>query len=273
MTDENASAPVADLETHVTTPEQGEGQTDGQAAEVSEEEAEEKKSEAAKRRERDRAVKERLRNDAEAAAAKLADAEARRLKIVEAGKSEKAPTEADFTDYGEFIAAKAVWAAEQRHVSRETAQIDAEAEVARQQQAAIKAAEQARLSQHWAEQTTEAKARYSDFDQIVSAPGLFPVNTHLPELIVASETAADLAYAVARDRGLHDRLLAMTPIEAARELGRLEASLSAPKARTETKAPQPIAPVRGTVGAGIQGNPDKWSLADYRAAKDRGLIK
>jgi hypothetical protein len=60
----------------------------------------------------------------------------------------------------------------------------------------------------------------------------------------------------------------MSPLEQARALGRLEATLTAPTARTETTAPQPISPVKakGTVTK----DPSKMSPQEWRKFREGG---
>lgn len=230
-----------------------------------------KRESAKERRERDKAYKERLRSEAEQARAALEAAERRRAQIMEAGSRETEPKESDFADYTEYVAAKAVWQHASQAAKRQADEAGSEAEQARQRAQAIQDQERALLAADWERQSAEAKGRYADFTQVVEAPGLFPKGNHLPDLIVGSENAADLAYAVAKDRALHDRLVGMHPWEAARELGRVEASLSAPKPRLETSAPEPITPVRPKASASV--NPAKMPYADYVAARKAGRIK
>ena len=65
-----------------------------------------------------KAYRARLQTEATEANAKAEQAERRRLAILEAGKKEAAPKEADFPDPIEYAAAKAIWGAEQRLTER-----------------------------------------------------------------------------------------------------------------------------------------------------------
>lgn len=223
------------------------------------------------RRERDRAYKERLRSDRDAAIREADAAEARRQKILRAGSVIDAPKEADFSDYTEFVAAKAVWAHSKQTAERDAGFVGEEVAAAQAKAAEIQARERQAQGESWEASKQEAQSRYADFDAVVSKPGLFPVGTHLPDLVMASENAADLAYALASDRRMHDAILQMQPLEAARAIGRLEASLTQPKARTSTNAPDPIAPVRGGVGA--TPNAEKLSMEEFIAARKSGKIR
>jgi DNA repair exonuclease SbcCD ATPase subunit len=274
MSDESdlavSAGPEPVSQPEVTEAPQGtEGQTDGQAAE-SDEEAE--KSEAAKRREREKAYKANLRKEAEEAKAAADRAEQRRLKIIQAGANEKPPVESEFSDYAEFVAAKAVWTAEQRTTQRHAQELEAEAQDARKQAETIEAAERQLVNQSWSERVTEAKSRYADFEQVALAPDV-PITPAIADMLKHSEKGPDLAYFLGMNKAAAAELAALSktsPMQAAWALGRLEASISAPSPRMTSQTPEPIAPVRGKAQASV--NPDKMSMAEYIAARKAGKI-
>jgi hypothetical protein len=271
MEDIQGSAPEAGAEAVVT--ELPKGETEGQVenGQVAEgQDPEEQKTERQKKREREKANLARLRSEAAEAQARAAEAEKRKQAILEAGKREAPPKEADFPDPIEFAAAKAIWGAEQRLTEREAKNAGEAAEAAKQEAEAIKKRERAVVAQSWTVQVAEAKARYADFDQVALANDL-PVTEAMGELIMTSDAGPDVLYHLGQNRALAAQIAAMNPVEAARAIGRIEASLSAPKPRTETKAPDPISPVRGSAGASL--NPDKMSYEEYRQARMSGKIR
>jgi hypothetical protein len=256
-----------------------EGQTEGQTAEVESEEGEQpeqpetedkKKSAAAERREREKAYKQRLREERDAALQKVADAEARAARIRDAGKSSAPPTEKDFPDYVEYVAARAVWAQEQRLTERDAGFVTEEAEQARRQADMLAEQEKRVIEAHWRAQMQEAKGRYADFDAVVTNPNV-PIPTGLAEIIMAADNAADVAYHVASQPKLAAELARLPPIEAARAIGRIEATVSLPKPRTQTTAPAPIAPVKA--GAGARPDPSRMSYAEYVEARKTGRLR
>ena len=278
MSDESDLAVSAGPET-VSQPEvkeapQGttEGPTEGQAAADTPESEEAEKSETAKRKEREKAHKAKLRQEAEEAKAAADRAEQRRLKIIEAGKSEKPPAESDFSDYAEFVAAKAVWTAEQRTTQRQAQELEAEAQAARQQAETIEAAEKQLVNQAWAEKVNDAKARYADFEAVALAPDV-PITPQIADMLKQSDKGPDLAYWLGMNKAAAAELAALSktsPMQVAWHLGRLEASLTAPTPRMTPQTPDPIAPVRGKAQPSI--NPDKMSMAEYIAARKAGKI-
>ena len=269
MEDVSAAALEAAPEAVVTEAPKGEeteGQTEGQAAEGQPEE----KSESAKRREREKAYRARLQAEAAEAKAEAEQAKARRQAILDAGKQEAPPKEADFPDPIEFAAAKAIWGAEQKYREREAKNAGEAAEAAEAKVKEISQRESAVIAEAWTAQVDEAKGRYADFEQVAYAKDL-PVTKAMGELIMTSEAGPDVLYHLGQNRALAAQIAAMNQVEAARAIGRIEASLSAPKPRTETKAPDPISPVRGSAGASL--NPDKMSYEEYRQARMAGKIR
>lgn len=277
MSDESDLAVSAGPETIVETtvaekaPEQ-EGQTEGLAADPKPEEGEgAEKNETLNRREREKALKQRLRDEAAQATQRAAEAEARRLKIIEAGKSKEPPKESDFAEYSEFLAAQGVWAAQKGLAQARADDLGDEAQEAKRQaqqaEAQIAQAEQAA----WAERSAEAKTRYADFEAVAYTA---PISDEVAKMLLKSERGPDLAYHLGVNKALAvelSNLAAASPVEAAIQIGRLEASLSAPQPRTQTQAPQPITPVRG--GAGAPLNPESLSMEDYVAARRAGKIR
>lgn len=264
MEDESALAPGAGPEPVVTEAPKGEetGQTDGQAAEGQPEE----KSESAKRREREKAYRARLQSEAAEATAKADQAERRRLAILEAGKKEAAPKEADFPDPIEYAAAKAIWGAEQRLTEREAQNASEEAKAAKLQAEDIGKKERAVLEHSWVESLKDAKTRYADYET-VALQGWEP-SPVMTDLILTSEVGTDVAYHLGQNRALAAQIAQMNPVEAARAIGRIEASLVAPKPRTETSAPAPINPVKG--GAGATRDPAKMSYVEWVKWREAG---
>lgn len=244
--------------------EQTEGQ-DTQTAEASTEvETEEKKSETAKRREREKAFKAELRSQAADAQAKADAADARRIKIIDAGKSEASPVETDFADYADYIAAKAVWSAEKRTIQRHADELSSEADDARKQADAAKAKEWEVVESQWIEKVQEAKTRYSDFETVVR--GQVAISPHMAELIKTSDLGADMAYHLGTHRDIAAKIYSMNREDAAYVMGRLEGSLTKPQPRITSNAPEPVSPVKGTAKA--SRDPNKMSFKDFKAFRE-----
>jgi hypothetical protein len=274
MTDETSAAALeAAPEAVPAVPQVEEGQTESQAAEVEGEstpEAEEKKSRAAERRERDKAFRAQLKADREAAEQRAQQADARRASILNAGAMDVEPTETDFPDPLELSAARAIWKQDRRRAERFASEAEKEANEARKAAATLDERERLAARQSFEAQVSEAKGRYADYDAVARAPDV-PVSAVMADLIVTSEQGPDVLYFLGQNRAVAAQIAGMNQVEAARAIGRIEATLSLPKPRTETNAPAPISPVRGSAGASL--NPDKLSMAEYIAARKAGKIR
>jgi len=250
---------------------ESEGQTDGQAAgteKADTAEQAEKKSEAAKRREREKAHKEHLRSQAAEALARAEKAEAQRQKLMRAGEGENMPTAADFPDPTELAAAKAVWYVERRARENSVAELDAEAADARKQADVVAEAERQIVEKSWLESISEAKSRYADFEAVALNDEV-PINANVAALIKSSESAADVAYWLGKNRDVAAQICALSPVEAARAIGRIEASIATPRPRTSTTAPAPIAPVKGG-NSGPSKDPSKMTFAEFKKYRESG---
>ena len=279
MTEQQEVAPQEATEEAVTYPEVSdmEAQEEGQAeappaeepSEVPTEEPEkpEDKSESQKRRERDKAYKARLREERKAAEERAAAAEKRLAKIKGASAAE--PKEADFADYAEYAAARAVWQFAAGQAKRDEG--EAEEEISAAKEAAKRAAQAERDAayRNYSEDVAEVSKRIADYDAVVGQDGLFPNGHFLPDLIVQLDRPAEVAYEIAKDRALHDRLLASHPMDVMREIGRIEARLGAPVRRTQSAAPEPINPVK-SASSGSGKNPENMTPAEWREWRASG---
>ena len=173
------------------------------------------------------------------------------------------PTLDQFDDYATFVEALADWKADQK-VSQAMSQQQAAA--ARQQQAST-----------WETRQAAARTAMPDYDAVVGAADA-PVAAHVAEALVDSEHGPALAYHLAKHPEVLARLNSLPQRQADRELGRLEATLSAPAAapadppaRT-TQAPKP-AGVNLSQGRSVANDPSKMSVEDYIAHRSKGPNK
>lgn len=107
---------------------------------------------------------------------------------------------------------------------------------------------------------------YPDFEAVVRNDEL-QISAPVAQMIMQSDKAHDLAYHVAANPALALELSRMAPVEAARKLGRIEATLSRPAPRTVTQAPPPAARLKG--GDVPAKDPEKMSMDEYRAWRER----
>lgn len=134
---------------------------------------------------------------------------------------------------------------------------------AKERQAAAIEAE-AEILEGYAERVADIKANIPDFDDAMKAMAGVNVRNDIAREITMSEKGPLIAYHIAKNPQKLRELNAMTPIEVAREIGRLEGSLRMPASNKQTKAPPPAPKITG--GAKPAFDPTKAkSYVDYYA--------
>ena len=107
-----------------------------------------------------------------------------------------------------------------------------------------------------------ARDKYDDFEQVAYNPNL-PVTEAMTRAILASEIGPDVLYHLGSSPSEAARISRLDPILQAREIGKIEARLSAdPPVKKTSNAPAPIAPVT----ARSNGAP-RYDTTDPRSTK------
>lgn len=121
--------------------------------------------------------------------------------------------------------------------------------------------QRAQVEDAYAEREEEARAKYDDFDQVAYNPNL-RITDVMAETIKASEAGTDLAYWLGSNPKEADRISRLSPLLQAREIGKIEAKLSAePPQKKTTSAPAPIRPVSArAVNPGVTDTTDPRSI-------------
>lgn len=187
-----------------------------------------------------------------------------RLAGLEAPKPTAEPQETDYTNFEDFQKARDDWSREQGR--REAAE---EAERRRKEDADRQAA--AEMAAKGRKLYEDGQAKYDDFYEVALNPDNFDPSQKVAEVIMESEQAVDVAYYLGKNPDVADRLEDMTPTQAAREIGRIEATLSTRKPKPSS-APKPIKPI----GPGTDKptpNPDDIPYSEYVKGRRSGAIK
>jgi hypothetical protein len=132
------------------------------------------------------------------------------------------------------------------------------------------------------EKLTSVKKELEDFDDVIqdfiADHGDIKFSAALNELIMESDVGPKVIYQLAKDKALLDRINSMSPLTAAKEFGKLEETLTKPKAKIEVKrtnAPPPISPLgssKGTVKKTIY-DADKMTQSEYEALRREQMKK
>lgn len=168
------------------------------------------------------------------------------------GSSEPDPTK--FTDYAEYMRAVTRYEADEaieRRITRE--------QEGRQQR--TQADRQVELQKSFQQHLAKGSEKYDDFEEVALDPSV-PINQYMAEVITESEIGADVAYYLAKNRAEAQRISTLSPLAAAREIGRIEAKLlTAPTEPKVSSAPSPIIPVAGK--AGVSKDPTEMTQKEF----------
>lgn len=135
-----------------------------------------------------------------------------------------------------------------------------------QQAAATHAAYQEALAADWAAGETEAKAVYSDYDQVVTASKA-PIAAHVRESLLESPVGPQIAYHLGKDLDALAYLNASSPREVDRYMARLEAQLQYGAMKPHVTQPKPTAPKPAPIPEAPAGTPKIASRAAVAPAK------
>ena len=175
-----------------------------------------------------------------------------------ARESAARPNLADFPDYETYIEALTDWKTTQKV-----------AEVVHHQQAATvqerQQAEALELARGWAGKQESARKSIPDYDEVLGGAETV-VAPYVTDAILTSDRGPEVAYHLAKNPALAEKLNRLSPIAAAREIGRIEAALEKSSPGTSRSAPPPPAKTTRS-SATISGDPAKMSHEQYRAMR------
>jgi hypothetical protein len=173
-------------------------------------------------------------------------------------KDDGRPNKDTFDTHDDYVEALADWKVDQR----------LKADRATQAENSAKSEGQKKLDTHVGRVKEFAKSN-PDFEEVIRDLDDGPkVSLTVQEVILGSDNGPELMYQLAKNRKEFERINALPPISAARELGKFEAKFSKPS-ETETptkttKAPKPATPIASKSSASAK-SPDDMSFEEYKA--------
>lgn len=167
------------------------------------------------------------------------------------------PKADDFTSYEDYTEALTDWKIEQREKERET----------KAKETQVKTEYQKQVESFQSKVSEFAKTK-DDFEDVISEVDDVPLSLGVSEAITSSENGPELMYELAKNKKELLRINALSPILAAREIGKIEARLAKTESKPipkTTKAPAPITPVGNKGSATIKKSiyDPNLSQADY----------
>lgn len=181
--------------------------------------------------------------------------------------AEGKPNPDSFETHVEYVEALTDWKTEQKFKEREQ----------RAEKSKLESEQEKFLKSH-TERVKSFAEKTEDFADVLSEVDDIPVSPTIQELIITSENGPELMYELAKNRDEYARICKLSPLAAARELGKIESKINA-KASDEkqepkklTKAPKPIDPVGGAKAAVTKSLDDpNLSQAEYEAIRRKQL--
>lgn len=179
----------------------------------------------------------------------------------------KAPVPSDFDTDEEYSAALESYTVETHRTLTQQAQTDAEQRQQAQERATKKDAYQARVAEYAAE--------HEGFVEAVSSTQI-PISESVEQVLFESERGPELTHWLAENAAEAIRINNLPPILAAKELGRIEASLDAVAPKKVSDAPPPDTELSGadTAPEGLSDDLDidEWMKRRRAQLKERGKL-
>jgi hypothetical protein len=114
------------------------------------------------------------------------------------------------------------------------------------------------------ERTEEFRKVVPDFDEVVAKGLNVPMSDDILDLLVESPKGPMLAYHLAKKPELVKEIASLSPVQAAKRIGEIEARLSLPKPKTTTSAPAPVTPLKGGAApSSPDSDLDAWLKKTY----------
>ncbi|MGE5621429.1 MAG: hypothetical protein ACM3VY_00230 [Candidatus Bathyarchaeota archaeon] len=182
------------------------------------------------------------------------------------------PVPEQFNDLKDYAKALAEWTADRKvkEALADQRNQEAQQQAQKQQQDTAKA---------WSDRQESVRNELPDYDEVLVASDI-ALPGHVMQAIVESDVGPKIAYHLAKNPAEAEKLLAMTPTAALKEIGRIEGRLSASATSSTTaqpaaskpvetsKAPAPISPVSGSSSAEVK-DPEKMSFEEWKEYRQK----
>lgn len=168
------------------------------------------------------------------------------------------PAPDDYVDHAQYVEDLAAYKAEQI--------VEQKLKARDQQRVQSKEAEHNQAAQtRWANQVEIAQDKYDDFDDVVYSNSTH-ITPAMAEAIMDSDVGTEVAYFLGKNPEVARRIASLSPLAAAKEIGKIEAKLDDPKEANVkvSSAPAPIKPVSATKTS-FKKDPSQMSDAEFNA--------
>lgn len=177
------------------------------------------------------------------------------------------PVKESFQTYDEYVEALSEWKAD---IKVQAALSDVNARIEKRESQQTAAQIQENRSKNWKARAEATREILTDFDEVLSAAEGAKIEAHTAELLEDSPHGPAIAYKLAKDPELLDKLNKLSPTAAAKEFGKMEAVFDGPPTKAAatpnpnaSKAPKP--PTAVNVRSSTTKDPAKMSMDEYVA--------
>ena len=215
-------------------------------------------SEITKQREEARQEAQREREARAALEARLAVLEQQK-QPTQAVVADQEPQPSQFNDAFEYAKALAEYTADKRI-----------AEMKQEEANAREAQERQKVIDQWTQKVQKAKADLPDFDDIVASSEVV-VNNDIRDAILESDVGPQILYHLAENDEVAKKIAGLSPKQALREIGKLEARFEKTEAAptvAKSKAPAPISPIKSSGKADLPISANGEFHGSYQAWKE-----
>jgi hypothetical protein len=181
----------------------------------------------------------------------------------------KEPLQDDFEDYEDYQKAHTQW-----NVKETIRENDVSKWKESEKQTSEHKAQERQAD--FEERADTFKETTEDFEKVAKSPEMLRFYSdvpHIAEIVEGNEKGPEIAYYLGNNPNVAFDLARLSPLEAAVEVGKLEAKISKePKPRAVSQAPTPISPTGGGGQGGKEKAPNEMSDAEF-ATWRRGFIE
>lgn len=242
-----------DVQSTATEQEEGEGQNEEQVLQLTKKQLQEQLDATAAK------VRAKAERKTEREIAKLREELLRNQEQAKPVlKADDRPTLDQFDSYDEYTLALADWRFDQK-----------QKEIAEQQSKQSEERRKAELAEKFEDKVTAFKETKPDFNSVVEEIADMPLTQAVYESVADSDKAGELLYHFGKHPEVLERLNRLSPIQAAREIGKLEAQFATTPTPKTSKAPNPVTPVSSR--SSDTSLSDNLSTAEWIARRNKQL--
>lgn len=178
------------------------------------------------------------------------------------GQQDRGPQRDQYQDYEQFIEARADWRA-QRQAQAVVGQFAQHLQRSQQQMTQQQQAQ--RMAQEFQSKLEQGKTQFADWDDIATSDAAqVPMGEAATVALTQAEKPAEVVYWLMKNPAAAAKFASLNLVQAAAEIGRIEARLQAPTAPSNAPKPGKPAGARGGVPGGFR---DDMSMEEFVALR------